>query len=56
MAVGIIRAAVRGFAQRLGGTRVGVRVIGWVISPLQRQRYRRTGGRLSLTAAPLSCF
>lgn len=49
MALGTIRAAVRGFAQRLGGTRVGVLAIGWVVSPLQRQLYRRTGGRFSLT-------
>ena len=32
--MGTIRAAVRGFAQRLGGTRVGVLAIGWVVSPL----------------------
>lgn len=44
-----VRAAVRGFAQRLGGTRVGVLAIGQVVSPLQRQLYRSTGGRLSLT-------
>ncbi len=49
MALGTIRAAVRGSAQRLGGTRVGVLAIGWVVSPLQRQLYRRTGGRFSLT-------
>jgi F420H(2)-dependent quinone reductase len=49
MAVDVVRAAVRGFAQRLGGTRVGVVAIGWVVSPLQRRLYRRTGGRLSLT-------
>lgn len=47
--MGTIRAAVRGFAQRLGGARVGVLAIGWVVSPLQRQLYRRTGGRFSLT-------
>jgi len=49
MALGIIRAAVRGFAQRLGGTHVGVLAIGRVVSPLQRRLYRRTGGRVSLT-------
>ena len=49
MALDVIRGAVRGFAQRLGGTRVGVVVIGRVVSPLQRQLYRSTGGRLSLT-------
>lgn len=36
-------------AQRLGGTRWGVQAIGRVISPVQRELYRRTGGRLSLT-------
>lgn len=35
--------------QRLGGTRLGVLAIGRVVSPVQRQLYRRTGGRLSLT-------
>jgi F420H(2)-dependent quinone reductase len=44
-----IRKALRGAAQRLGGTRVGVLAIGRIISPLQRELYRRTGGRLSLT-------
>jgi F420H(2)-dependent quinone reductase len=44
-----IRQAFRRAAQRLGGTRVGVLAIGRVISPLQRELYRRTGGRLSLT-------
>ncbi len=41
--------AIRGFAQRLGGTRLGVLAIGGVVSPVQRQLYRSTGGRLSLT-------
>jgi deazaflavin-dependent oxidoreductase (nitroreductase family) len=45
----VIRKALCGFAQRLGGTRVGVLAIGRVVSPLQRELYRRTGGRLSLT-------
>jgi deazaflavin-dependent oxidoreductase (nitroreductase family) len=49
VALDMIRAAIRGFAQRLGGTRPGVVVIGGVVSPLQRQLYRGTGGRLSLT-------
>jgi deazaflavin-dependent oxidoreductase (nitroreductase family) len=49
MALSTISAAVRGFAQRLGGTRVGVLAIGRVVSPLQRWLYRRTGGRVSLT-------
>ena len=44
-----IRKAIRGLAQRLGGTRVGVLAIGRIVSPLQRELYRRTGGRLSLT-------
>jgi len=47
--VGGIGGALRGLAQRLGGTRLGVLAIGRIISPLQRQLYRRTGGRLSLT-------
>lgn len=36
-------------ARLLGGTRWGVLAIGRVISPLQRQLYRMTGGRFSLT-------
>jgi len=44
-----IGQALRGLAQRLGGTRLGVLAIGRIVSPLQRQLYRRTGGRLSLT-------
>jgi F420H(2)-dependent quinone reductase len=44
-----IRDALRGSAQWLGGTRVGVLAIGQIVSPLQRELYRRTGGRLSLT-------
>jgi deazaflavin-dependent oxidoreductase (nitroreductase family) len=47
--VGGIGQALRGLAQRLGGTRVGVLAIGRIVSPLQRQLYRKTGGRLSLT-------
>jgi deazaflavin-dependent oxidoreductase (nitroreductase family) len=49
MAFDGIGKAVRGLAQRLGGTRLGVLAIGRVVSPLQRLLYRRTGGRLSLT-------
>jgi deazaflavin-dependent oxidoreductase (nitroreductase family) len=49
MAFDGIGKALRGLAQRLGGTRLGVLAIGRVVSPLQRQLYRRTGGRLSLT-------
>jgi F420H(2)-dependent quinone reductase len=41
--------ALRGVAQRLGGTRLGVLAIGRIVSPLQRKLYRMTGGRLSLT-------
>lgn len=44
-----IGKALRGVAQRLGGTRLGVLAIGRIVSPLQRKLYRRTGGRLSLT-------
>ena len=40
---------LRGFAQRLGGTRAGVLAIGRIVSPLQRELYRRSGGRFSLT-------
>src|SRR3712207_3669911 len=40
---------LRGLVQHLGTTRLGVRAIGRVISPLQRQVYRRTGGRVTLT-------
>ena len=49
VSVGGIGQALRGLAQRLGGTRLGVLAIGRIVSPLQRQLYRRTGGRLSLT-------
>jgi deazaflavin-dependent oxidoreductase (nitroreductase family) len=49
VSVGGIGAAFRRAAQRLGGTRVGVLAIGQIVSPLQRELYRRTGGRLSLT-------
>lgn len=49
MSFGRIRTAVGGLAQRLGGTRLGVLAIGRLVSPLQRELYRRTGGRLSLT-------
>jgi F420H(2)-dependent quinone reductase len=49
MSVGGIGRALRGLAQRLGGTRLGVLAIGRIVSPLQRQLYRRTGGRFSLT-------
>lgn len=49
MAVDRIRGAVVGLARHLGGTRAGVLVIGRVVSPLQRELYRRTAGKLSLT-------
>ncbi len=42
-------AAVATLARRVGTTRTGVRVIGRVVSPLQRRLLRLTGGRLSLT-------
>ena len=45
---GICKAFL-GLAQRLGSTRVGVLAIGRIVSPLQRELYRRTGGRVSLT-------
>ena len=44
-----IRTAVLERARRLGSTRWGVQAIGRVVSPLQRQLYRWTGGRFSLT-------
>ena len=44
MLVSGIGHALRGLAQRRG-----VLAIGRIVSPLQRQLYRRTGGRLSLT-------
>src|SRR5262245_39323809 len=46
-----IRSAVVEQARRLGGTRWGVQAIGRVVSPLQRQLYRSTGGRFSLTGS-----
>ena len=49
VSVGGIGRALRGLAQRLGGTHLGVLAIGRVVSPLQRALYRRTSGRLSLT-------
>lgn len=44
-----IRDVVLGLVRRLGGTRLGVRVIGLFVSPLQRRLYQGTGGRISLT-------
>lgn len=35
--------------QRLGGSRLGVRIIGRVVSPLRRWLYRATKGKVSLT-------
>jgi deazaflavin-dependent oxidoreductase (nitroreductase family) len=49
MALALIRRTARGLAQRVGGTHLGVLVIGRVVSPLQRWLYRGTGGRISLT-------
>jgi len=43
-----IRRAGARLAQRLGTTRAGVLAIGRIVSPLQRQLVRRTGGRFSL--------
>lgn len=37
------------FARGAGGSRVGVLLIGRIVSPLQRSLYRLTGGRISLT-------
>jgi F420H(2)-dependent quinone reductase len=44
-----IGKAFLGLAQRVGSTRAGVLAIGRIVSPLQRELYRRTGGRVSLT-------
>jgi hypothetical protein len=41
--------AVAGAIRRVGSTRAGVRMIGALVSPLQRWVYRRTAGRLTLT-------
>ena len=41
--------AVARLAQRVGRTRLGVLLIGRIVSPLQRRLLRATGGRLSLT-------
>jgi F420H(2)-dependent quinone reductase len=49
MALDLIRETARGLAERIGGTHLGVLVIGRVVSPLQRWLYRLTGGRISLT-------
>jgi deazaflavin-dependent oxidoreductase (nitroreductase family) len=38
---------------RIGGTRVGVWVIGNLISPFQRWVIRKTGGRVTLTGKPV---
>ena len=35
--------------QRVGATRIGVLTIGRIVSPIQRELYRRSRGRLSLT-------
>ena len=43
-----ILTGLRGFVQHLGGTRLGMLAIGRIVSPLQRESYRRSGGRLSL--------
>ncbi len=40
-----ITKVIVAFAQRLGGSRLGVLAIGRVVSPLQRLPYRVTGGR-----------
>ena len=49
MSLDRIGRAFLGLVQRLGSTRVGVLAIGRVVSPLQRELYRRSGGRVSLT-------
>ena len=47
----MMRHCVRGLAQRLGGSRLGVLAIGRVVSPLQRWLYINSGGRISLTGS-----
>lgn len=49
MALDELRSGVVRFSQHVGRTRLGVLVIGRVVSPLQRSLLRATGGRLSLT-------
>jgi deazaflavin-dependent oxidoreductase (nitroreductase family) len=44
-----MRRRLGGFVQHLGRTRLGVLAIGRIISPLQRELYRRSGGRFTLT-------
>jgi deazaflavin-dependent oxidoreductase (nitroreductase family) len=44
-----MRRAPREAVQRLGRTALGVRLIGRVVSPLQRRLYLLSGGRISLT-------
>src|SRR5262245_16432431 len=44
-----MRRSLRGLAQRLGSSRLGVLAIGRVVSPLQRWLYIKSAGRISLT-------
>lgn len=44
-----MRRALVGSVQRLGSARLGVLVIGRVVSPLQRWLYLKSAGRVSLT-------
>lgn len=46
---GSVRRRIAALAQSIGATRLGVLVIGRVVSPLQRRLYRVSRGRLSLT-------
>ena len=43
-------ARILDLVRRVGASRLGVLVIGRVVSPLQRALYQATGGRISLTA------
>jgi deazaflavin-dependent oxidoreductase (nitroreductase family) len=53
-AITVLGRRVIQLVQRIGSTRAGVYLIGQVVSPLQRQLYQRSGGRLSLTGrAPM---
>lgn len=47
----LARDRFAGLVRRAGTTRVGVWLIGHLVSPLQRQLYRRSGGRISLTGS-----
>ncbi|MGY1615822.1 nitroreductase/quinone reductase family protein [Geodermatophilus sp. SYSU D00691] len=51
MPVAPTRPVLLDLVRRLGATRTGVWVVGHVVSPVQRELYRRTGGRVSVTGS-----